>query len=229
MQAGLALLWLLALAVSVVFWLYLKISNWGGRRKSRSQITGYELARQILDRQSPNRIAVTVFSKRTERPFQDSFERFALPQKIYYGTRLSEAAEALYSAVHHLESSKSSVPLGWRSPGGSFWQGAIGLSWILVFAGFLLPEGKGLTAVGQALFILTFALGLTFLSREWEAADRALSFLASLEGFGVDEKVRMKKLIKTIRWSPLAGILTAPFNFIQRRITFELPKSERVH
>ena len=215
MQAGLALLWLLALAVSVVFWLYLKISNWGGARKSRSRITGYELARQILDRQGPtNRIAVTALPKRRGRPFQDSVEHFSLPEKIYYGSRLSEAAEALYGAVHHLESSKSPVPPAWRPPGGSLWQGAVGLSWILIFTGFLFPEGNWLKALGQAVFLSAFALGLTFLPREWETAERALSFLASLEGLGVDEKVRMKKLIKTIRWSTLAGILTAPLNFI---------------
>ena len=229
MQDGIMFLWLLALSVSSIYWIYLKILwIWGNHRKSRRQVSGCELARRVLDCQGPNRIVVTPISKTAKSEFGFSLDRFFLNEKVYYGQHLFDLTEALFRAARHLELSGSVIPMEWRSPDGKFWQGGIFLSWILVAGGLLWHGVSGLTALGQILLIATFFMALAYLAGDWKSAERALSCLVSLEGFGVDEKVRMKKILEAIRWISLAGLITAPWQFLNKRIRLELSKPERV-
>lgn len=230
MQQGLTLVWLLSLGVSLVAWLYLEITKMRVKSyRSRRQITGCELARQVLDRQGPNRIAVAPLSGATNGEFRFSSDRLFLTDKVYYGQRLFDVTEALFSATRHLELSDSVVPMEWRSPGGKIWQGVVTSSWILIAAGLVWQGAGWLTASGRILLIAAFFMALAYLASDWKSAERALSSLVSLEGFGVDEKVRMKKILEAVRWTSLAGLIRAPWEFLAKRIRFELPKSERVH
>jgi len=68
--------------------------------------------------------------------------------------------------------------------------------------------------IGELLFLANFLVATASLAKEWEVTGRAVSSLASLEGFGTDERVRIKRLVEAIRWRPVAELLAAPFSIL---------------
>lgn len=195
MQGGLWFLWLLTLAVSAVAWLYLEISFVRKRGVSnRSRLTGYDLARQILDRHQFTRTAVQ-----------------AVP-KISFGSSLAELAEALYETIHLTEGSKGLIPVRLGTPKGRIFHGAVLGSWILVACGIVL--GTWIRILGEISLISCFLLGLASLPGEWEVAERAVANLGSIERLGTDERIQMKQLVKALRWNPLAEMVGVPLRIL---------------
>jgi len=68
-------------------------------------------------------------------------------------------------------------------------------------------------SAGQFLFLLFFLLALSSLGKEWEVAERAISEMGGIE-LGTDERIRMKRILKAIRWAPLAEMFRAPLGLL---------------
>lgn len=227
LQEGLFLLWLLTLVVSILSWGYLKILYVQEEKlMNRQQITGCELARQILDRHHLHRTSVHSVLEKGREHLGPSLNQFLLAEKGYYGTRLVDLAEVLHEVAHYLEALKSTLPVGLRAARGRFARIGVIASWILILGGFLLPSWGWMSRLGQIFLVSAFFLALASLLTEWEVTERAIANLSSLEGLGTDERMRMKRLLKAIRWGPLAELLRAPFSKI---FAYDLSKSKRVY
>jgi Zn-dependent membrane protease YugP len=230
MQEGFFLLWFLSLGISLTFWLYLKIflARYG-RFQSRRKITGCELARQILDRAHFNRTAVNPKPLEARIPVGLRADQLFLSEEVYHGTQLVGLATSLREGVRLLEGSKFAFPMGLWVQARNYRRRAILTSWILVLCGILLPGLTWMTCLGQFLFISAFLLSLATLIQEGEVTRRAVSSLTLLEGFETDERVRIKRLLKAIRWTPLAELFESPLSlFFQnhKRKSYVLSKSE---
>ena len=203
MQPGLFLLWSLTVFGAAAAWFYLQISMKTRENfRSRRGITGCELARQVLDRYQFSQAAVYPCAGNRRVHFGFEFDRLILSDKTYYGTRLADLGAALHEAAHLMTDSR--MVLGTR-----FVRPVLLLSWVLVFAGFLLPPARGVLFLGEFLFLVLGLRAVVRLAGEWEVTQRALACLASIEGFGTDERVRIKDFLKVLRWSPLAEIFAA--------------------
>ncbi len=214
MQQGLWFLWVLSAGVSGGVWLYSEISRAENRgRETRRLITGCELARQILDRHRFHRTSVHPVSKKEGGERGLLGDRLLLPEGAYYGNRLLDLAQTLHDAVGHLESSRSLLPAGLRTRRRWVFGGGLLVSWGLVLGGFLWDQGSGLMSAGQFLFLLFFLLALSSLGKEWEVAERAISEMGGIE-LGTDERIRMKRILKAIRWAPLAEMFRAPLGLL---------------
>lgn len=213
MRQGFWLLWILSLGVSGVAWLYLKISraqNW--RFRTRRPITGCELARQILDRNHFHRTSVNPASKREDGETVLRADQLVLAGNVYYGNRLTDLVQALRATVSYLEAPHSFLPndLGPAGARGRVFGMGLFLSWCLILAGILWGHWSGLISMGQFLFISFFFFALSSLGKEWEIVQRAISEMGGVE-LGTDERVRMKRLLKAMRWAPLAELFRLPF------------------
>ena len=210
MREGLQFLWLLALAASAAAWLYRKrMLTQKKEILNRSQIRGYELARQILDRHHFSRSAVQVLPS-GKNQISNHREQLFLKEKIYHGTSLNGLAEALHETGHFLLASKKILPVKLDGTAGRFFRSWIFLSWVLVGAGILIPRWPWILAAGQLLFILAFFVGLGSLADEWEMGQKGLAELAFADRLGVDERIHMKEVLKALRWTPLADTLEIP-------------------
>lgn len=214
MQQGLWFLWVLSAGVSGVVWLYseiLQAQNRGG--ETRRLITGCELARQILNRHRYHRTSVRPISRKEGRGTGLLVDQLLLPEGVYYGKGLLDLAQTLHETVGHLESSRSLLPAGLRTTGRRVFGGGLLVSWGLVLGGVLWDPGSWLIASGQFLFLLFFLPALSSLGKEWELAERAISEMGGIE-LGTDERIRMKRILKVIRWAPLAEVFKAPLDFL---------------
>ena len=208
MQQGLFLLWALSLGASVLALLYLEISLVrNGKFKSHRQLTGGDLARQILDRNHLNRMTIGAVSVRRTVHFGVGLDRFLLRKKVYYGSRLADLAVVLHETAHLLEESHALIPLEWRAKSARMFQGIVGASLLFILTGLFLAPLGWLSVFGQGLFVIVFFIALVSLGEEAEITERALTNLSLLEGFGTDERVRIRRLLKALRWSPIAELL----------------------
>ncbi len=229
MREGLKFFWMASVIASAFSWLYQTlVRNSGNRFRGRRQVTGCELARQVLDRARLNRTAVASARGPMRGHLGFSLDGLRLPEKVYYGTQLSDSAQALHETAHQLEASQSVIPRALCAPGGWILQAVVMASWFLVLAGFLGPAWRGAGLFGQVLFLIGFCIAVTSLPRERTVTRCALSNLAALEGFGPDEKIRMKKILKALRWSPLTEAFSAPWNWISKGVSFGVSESERI-
>jgi Zn-dependent membrane protease YugP len=215
MQEGLIFLWLLSVGVAMVAWFCMEISlATEGNTPSRRQITGCELARQVLDRNQLSQTAVFPAPGVWRVHFGSDFERLLLAERVYYGTRLSDLAIAFHESAHLLTESQAVLTGRVRAEVDRVLRGGILLSWFLILGGFLFPAWSWLASTGRFLFILVSFRALASLGEEWEVTERALANLNFVEGFGTEERVRIKKLLRVIRWSPLAELFAEPFSFL---------------
>lgn len=206
MQEGLGWLWLISLTVSLAAWLYVEISKAESRKvKTRRPLTGCELARQILDRHHFHRTSIHPVSLWAKGEGSLRGNQLFLTEGVYQGSRLTDLAEALRESVGYIEASQSLIPKGLERTGRRALGGMVLLAWGLILGGALGGRFSALTVGGQFLFILAFFFTLFSLGREWEVAQQAMSEMGGIE-LGTDERVRIKGLLKAMRWSPLAEL-----------------------
>lgn len=207
MQQGFFILWILALGVSMVSWLYLKmVSTREGAFQNRRRITGCELARQALDRTRLHSVAIDLVVKQKRTYSNLHLDRLSLAKKVYYGTKLTELAQALWECGHLLLKSSSLAYFIGGILETKPTRILIAVSWILIFAGFLFPSLRGMATAGQFLFIAIFFLALTVLLGEWEVMDRVVVNLSQSEGLETNEKIRIRRILNAMRWMPLADL-----------------------
>jgi len=228
MQQGVFLLWVVCIGISLGAWIYLEVvfSRYGAF-VNRRKLTGYELARQLLDRNQLSRVTVT--SAEEGKRSGDSLERFSLPEAVYHGKRLTELAQALHETERFLCGFRSVVTLYLRALGGRSFQILIAASWGLVLIGAAFSPARSVATLGQLLYVVANLLVLATLGEEFEAARRGLSSLASLEGFETDERVRLKKLLEAMRWSRAAELFQALFELARltrKKLSHALSKPE---
>ncbi len=218
MQSGLFFIWTLFVGFSLLAWLYLKVFFEKEKgHLSRRRITGCELARQVLDRNHQHQTSVRpIFSARNAH-FGLDFNQLLLSEKAYYGTGLKDLAITLHETAHLLVESKPSLLVEFWAKIVRFLQMTLLLSWLLVIGGIFLPPFRWMVSLGQVLFVVLFFRALASLAKEWEVTELALTQLASLDGFGTDERVKMKKLLQAIRWVRLAELFGEPLALFRKR------------
>ena len=186
---------------------------------NRSRMTGYELARQVLDRYPFARTAISPVSVGREKKSGVSFDELFLPEKVYFGTSLTQLTQTLFETVHHLEAAKLTISVWPGNPTGRFFRGLVISGWVLIAIGIFLPGW--IFFLGQTVLVISFFISLFSLPREWESADHAVAQLVSLERLGTDERVQMKGLLNALRWQPLSEMVGVPiqvFSPLQKKL-----------
>ena len=175
-------------------------------------MTGYELARQVLDRRHLTRTTVYSISAGQEKKSGVSFGELPLTEKVYFGTSLTQLTQALHETVHHLEAAKRAVSVWPGNPVGRLFRGFVVSGWVLVASGIFLPGW--ILILGQTVLVSSFFTALVSLPGEWESADHAVAHLASLERLGTDERIQIKGLLKVLGWFPLSEIVGIPIQVL---------------
>ena len=218
MHPGLFFLWVLSLGASLGAGCYVQwVFRRDGRFENRRQVNGYELARQVLDRNHLSQAAIEEGLKGSE-PFSDhAGERLFLCEKIYRGTKLADLAVSLHETISFMDASQSLLPLSSFLKKGKFFQTVMIGSWILILSGIFFPALRGLASLGQGLFVAAFLTAALCLGKETELMERSFSNLMALEGLATDEMARMKRLLKALLWNPWAAPWEAPLIFFKNR------------
>lgn len=220
MREGLHFLWIFSLNVSLLAWLYYRIVSLRKEKMlNRGQVMGYEVARQVLDR---NRLARTVIysvasGEKKAGPESDSL---TLDANVYSGTTLATLATALKETLHFLEASQFSFLSRFGPWSGRPFRILVGSAWCLIAAGLLLSSHPQIFDLGRALFVFCFFLALSSFPLEWEISEKGIAQLSFLERLWTDERVAIKEILKASRGASFAELIDIPLRTLKNRIFF---------
>ncbi|MBI2166668.1 MAG: zinc metallopeptidase [Candidatus Omnitrophica bacterium] len=218
MQQGFFVLWCFSVVASAVSWFYLKVFlTRFGSAESRRRMTGSELARQVLDRHGAGRRSIHSYSGAGRAHFPSRPDGLLLSEAVYDGTKLSDLSLALHEASHFFAGTPSPVPGNLRAGAGHSFGVTILVSWGLVLLGTLFPALKGLAGAGEFLFLAIFLFTFSGLREEWEVTEGAAGALTKLEGFEVDERVAIRRILAALPFLPFAELFATPFSFLKTR------------
>lgn len=188
-----------------------------GACASRRALTGCEIARYALDVSGCPQI--TVGPAESGRAGAFDFKQLRLPLSVYSGKTLLDIARAAWQAV--LIARVPGTPLieGIKKKfwGNSGW--LIGAGWVLFAAGFLRPGWGWITHLGFWSVVFFFVLAFIDLPMDWDAGEKSVELLAGSHQFDVDEIVRLKKIIKALRFRKFGWIVKVPARMFSARFS----------
>ena len=182
------------------------------RYKTRSGMTGAELARTILNTHRLNRIPIERVAGTLRDHYDPRVHVLRLSQAVYNGTSVAALGIAAHESGHAIQHSKSYFPLAVRNtiyPVASF---GSNLGPILVIGGLIFGAFQTLISIGIILFAFAVLFSIITLPVEFNASNRAMSILKKSGAMSPAELKGARSVLSaaalTYVASALASVLT---------------------
>ncbi len=212
------------LLASFLFFLY---QSWlfarDGKIQNRRGMTGYEIARQMLNGNGFSEVPVEMM-KKSNHDSTPSLRQLYLSRDIYEGKTLGDIAGAAREAARLALVPSSVLPLRIQSRISFLSQAVIWAAWGSYLLGFVGICPKFFDWTGIFLFILVFSLGLLRLPREWEVSEKAFHYLHQSRHFDLDEFIRLRNILGALRLSLISQIFRVPFEGIKNSFFSRKPR-----
>jgi uncharacterized protein len=145
---------------------------------SNSGLTGADTARQILSRNGLQHIQVVETNGFLSDHYDPAAKVIRLSPDVFESTSISAIGVAAHETGHAVQHSKAYQPLVLRNMMVPVASIGSNLSWIIIFAGFILGA-LGLVKLGIILFSVVVGFQLVTLPVEFNASSRAKEMLSS--------------------------------------------------
>ncbi|MEA4899529.1 zinc metallopeptidase [Bacillota bacterium Meth-B3] len=182
--------------------------------RSRSGLTGAEVARRMLDRAGLGSTRVELVRGRLTDHYDPREQVLRLSDEVYASSSIAALGVAAHECGHALQHGEGYAPLGLRSAIVPVVGIGSNLSWPLFLLG-LVFSWDPLILAGIALFALTVVFTLVTLPVEFNASSRAL---AALEGGGYldgEELVGARKVLNAAALTYVASALSAILQLVR--------------
>lgn len=141
-------------------------------------VTGAQAAREILDRNGLSHVQVVETGGFLSDHYDPTKKVVRLSPQVYRNASIAAVGVAAHETGHAIQHAKSYSPLVLRNMLVPMASLGSNLSWIIIFAGFILGA-MGLVKVGIILFSVVVAFQLLTLPVEFDASARAKKLLPS--------------------------------------------------
>ncbi len=187
-------------------------------------MTGAQAARLVLDANGLQDVAIRPAQGTLTDNYNPKDRTLNLSQAVYNTPSVSAVSVARHEAGHAIQHAYGYAPLNIRTaivPVVSF---ASRLTWILVLGGiFMMSAGtQELGIIGSTVFdigVLAFALVVVFqlitLPVEFDASNRALEQMETLQILGRDESPSAKKVLNAAAMTYIAGAAVSVVNLLR--------------
>lgn len=159
------------------------------RINSDTNLTGYDVARMILDRNGLSNVQVTQVGGQLSDHYDPRTKIIRLSREIYSGTSVASMSVAAHEVGHALQDAQGYFPLKIRSAIAPIVGIGSRMVWIFIILGMMVSPF--LIDVGIAIFIGSVIFQLVTLPVEFNASSRALSQLE--QGIAPASKIRQSK------------------------------------
>lgn len=175
--------------------------------KANRGMTGYEVARKILDTNGLSNVPVRPNPGVLTDHYDPRNRSIRLSEEVYYGTSITSVSVAAHECGHAIQHKENYAPFSFRSaivPAVNF---ASSISWIVIMMGFFIS--KSYLSLGIILFSATVVFQLVTLPVEFNASSRALKQLDSLSLVSFEEHYQGKKVLQAAALTYVAGALAS--------------------
>jgi Zn-dependent membrane protease YugP len=178
------------------------------RIPSRSGYTGASAAQAVMEQAGVEGVQIEPVEGFLSDHYVPGEKVLRLSPDVYAGHSLAALGIAAHESGHAIQDARRYPLLIVRNllvPAASF---GSGISWILIFAGFMLAW-SGLILVGIAAFSLVVLFQVVNLPVEFDASRRAR--IALVEGglISPDEDAEVAKVLNAAAWTYVAATLTS--------------------
>lgn len=200
---------ILMLLIPLVSQLMIKINYARYKKiKNKSNISGFEVARKILDANGLDNIYVVETSGDLTDHYDPTRKVIRLSSDIFKGTSIASASVAAHECGHAIQDRDGYKPMRFRS----FLVPIVNLvsqaSWYIVFLGIAAQYFK-LFIIGIALICIGLLFHLITLPVEFDASSRAKEELKKLQLVNSDESEGVAKMLYSAAMTYVASVLSS--------------------
>lgn len=178
------------------------------RIKNERQISGFEVAREILDKNGLEDIYVVETKGNLTDHYDPSKKVVRLSSEVFHGKTVTSAAIAAHECGHAIQDKENYAFLRIRSAIFPIVNIATRISYYIIFIGFLL-QALDLVYFGIALTALGLVFELVTLPVEFDASSRALKKIEEYQIVNSSEHDGAKSVLTAAALTYVAGVLAS--------------------
>lgn len=191
----------------------------GSQVRSRSGLSGAQVARAILDRNDMRAVDVVVTQGMLSDHYDPKDKVVRLSPQVYGGTDLAALGIAAHECGHAIQDKTGYELMAIRNAAVPMANIGSQMSWILFFIGLVLSSsapilGHWMMWLGVGLFGLVVFFQVVNLPVEFNASNRAKAILVSDRFITEDELPTVKSVLGAAAMTYVAATLTAIAEFI---------------
>lgn len=187
--------------------------------KNSNDLSGFEVARKILDANGLENIYVVETSGNLTDHYDPTRKVIKLSKDIFHGTSIAAASVAAHECGHAIQDKKGYTPMRIRSfivPVVNF---TSSFSWYVILVG-LLTEYFKIFLIGIGLISIGLVFQLVTLPVEFDASKRANEELKKLNLVGKGEDSGVKKMLGAAALTYVAAVLTSVLQIVRLFLEF---------
>ena len=174
--------------------------------KNRKNLTGFDVARQILDKNGLKEILILETEGTLTDHYDPTKKVIKLSSNIYHGNTISSTSVAAHECGHAIQDKESYKPMRIRSKIVPTVNLTTKIGYIVIVIGFLLDYR--LVWIGTALLLAILLFQIITLPVEFNASSRALKQIDKLNLLTTDEQKGAKKVLTAAALTYVASVLT---------------------
>ena len=174
--------------------------------KNKKNLTGFDVARQILDKNGLSNILILETEGTLTDHYDPTKKVIKLSKGIYSGTTISSAAVAAHECGHAIQDKEGYRPMRIRSKIVPTVNLTTKIGYIVIAIGFIIDYR--LVEIGTVLLLAMLAFQLITLPVEFNASNRALKQIDKLSLLSQEEQKGAKKVLTAAALTYVASVLT---------------------
>lgn len=174
--------------------------------KGSKNLTGYDVARKILDSNGLNNVMIYEVSGNLSDHYDPSKKTVSLSHDIYAGTSIASLAVAAHECGHAIQDKESYTPMRIRSAIVPTVNIFTRIGYLVIVIGFAFSYK--LVEVGIILLLSMLAFQLITLPVEFNASHRALKQIEKLSLSSSDEKKKARRMLIAAAFTYVAALLS---------------------
>lgn len=215
------LLYLLILAVPLMAQFYVKFMyNKSRQVKNTKQISGFEVAREILDKNGLNDMYVVETQGIMSDHYDSRQKVIRLSKEVYHGESIASMSIAAHEVGHALQDKDGYLFMRIRSFIFPIVNIGTKLSYFVLFIGVAMQMAD-LVNLGIVLVSLGLLFQLVTLPVEFDASKRALKELVENNIASNNDKDKSKKMLTAAALTYVAGVLASLMEILRLMLIFQ--------
>lgn len=189
------------------------------KEKNSMGITGFEVARKILDKNGLENIYVVETTGNLTDHYDPSRKVIKLSKEIFHGDSIAAASVAAHECGHAIQDKDNYTFMKIRSLLVPVVNLVSGFSWVVIFIG-LLTEYLNIFVFGIGLISISLVFQLVTLPVEFDASKRAKKELSKLKLIGKNEDIGVSNMLNAAAMTYVASVITSVLEIIRLIIIF---------
>lgn len=187
--------------------------------KSKKNITGFEVARKILDSYGMNNVYITETVGKLSDHYDPSRKVIRLSTEVFHGNSISSCAVAAHEVGHAIQDKKNYSFLKTRNLIIPFVNFVSYAGYLAILIGIIFAS-QNLILIGIATEIIILLFQLITLPVEFDASKRALTELKNINVLTTKELILSEKVLRAAAFTYVSSVINTILQILRLLLIF---------